>query len=93
MEETVFINQGSLDEYDGQIKGNEFASIMKYFSNKPLLVSTIVSSIIAGVMPLFFSIFMGDMLNVMEDGEDFLEKIKDIIMKISLFTLAETVSM
>ena len=93
MEETVFRNQGTLDEYDVVIKGHEFSRIMNYFSNKPLLAFTIIFAIIAGVMPLFFSIFMGDMLNVMQEETNFLDQIKDIVVKLILFILAENISM
>ncbi|KAK8876060.1 hypothetical protein M9Y10_006244 [Tritrichomonas musculus] len=87
--QSTFRNQGSLDEYQGEMKGHEFVRIMKYFSNKALLVFTIIFAVFGGVMPLLMNLFMGDMVNVMAEGNDFLKRFKPIIFKLIGFTCAQ----
>ena len=85
----MFKKQGTLDEYEGELKGKEFFRTMKYFSNKALLFFTIFFAILAGIMPLFMNIFMGDMVNVMADGIDFMNRFKPIIYKLIGFTFGQ----
>lgn len=91
--QSTFRNQGSLDDYDGVLRGHEFIRTIKYFSNKPLFAFTIIFAIFGGVMPLLMNLFMGDMVNVMADGNNFLNKFKPIIFKIIGFTIAQCVVM
>ena len=86
---TMFKKQGTLDEYEGELKGKEFFRMMKYFSNKALLFFTIFFAVLAGVMPLFMNIFMGDMVNIMADGTDFMNRFKPIIYKLIGFTIGQ----
>ena len=90
---TMFRKQGSLDEYEGEMRGREFTRIIKYFSNKALLFFTIFFAIAAGVMPLLMNLFMGDMVNVMATGTNFLKKFKPIIFKLIGFTIGQFVVM
>lgn len=91
--QSIFRNQGTLDEYEGSVKGHEFIRTMKYFSNKCLLVFTVLFAIIGGVMPLFQSLFMGDMVNTMAGSTGFLDEFKPVIYKIIAFNVAQVVSM
>lgn len=86
---SMFRMQGSLDEYEGTTRGHEFRRIIKYFSNKALAFFTVFFAIVAGVMPLLMNLFMGDMVNVMAGGTDFLNKFKPIIYKLIGFTIGQ----
>lgn len=90
---STFRKQGSLDEYEGEMRGHEFFRIMKYFSNKAMLVFTILFAAFGGVMPLLMNLFMGDMVNVMAGGKDFLKKFTPIVFKLIGFTCAQIVVM
>lgn len=90
---TIFRAQGSNDEFEGELSGREALKILKYFSNKALMAFTILFAIFSGVMPLLMNIFMGDMVNVMNSGDNFLNRFVKIIYKLIGFNFGMLVCM
>lgn len=70
-----------------------FFNIMKLISNKALFAFAIIFAIFYGVMPLLMNIFMGNMVDVMTAGNDFLHKFIPIIYKLIGFCCAQVVCM
>ena len=81
------------EEQEGHKKVNAFSGIMKYFSNKVLLAFAMIFAVFGGAMPLLMNIFMGNMVNVLTDGSNFLHNFLPIIYKLIGFNCAQVVCM
>ncbi|OHS94664.1 ABC transporter family protein [Tritrichomonas foetus] len=88
---SVFKQQGSLDDMVER-KGNEFLRMMKYFSNKAILIFTYLFAIIAGALPLLMSVFMGDMTNSFGTSGSIMPGLTKVIYKMIYFQIGNLVA-
>jgi ABC-type multidrug transport system fused ATPase/permease subunit len=78
---TVFKKQGSQDDENVEVKGDEFIRSIKLFRNKPALVAGLFFTMCAGGAPLLMNIVIGDMMTVMTTEGSFSGKITELIEK------------
>lgn len=68
-----------------------FAKIMKIYSRKLLLVLTIFFAIVLGVLPLLMNVFMGELMNAMNEDGDIMVPLRKVIYKMLVFILLITI--
>lgn len=84
--------QGLQDEIDvSSLPKHCFAKIMKLYSRKLLLVLTIFFAIVLGVLPLLMNVFMGELMNAMNQDGDIMIPLRKVIYKMLVFILAITI--
>ena len=89
--QSVFRSSGTDD--DTTRRGGEFWKILKYYSNKGLLAMTVLFSLICGVLPLVNNIFMGDFMNTMNASTNFMDGLKDVLIKMACFCCGMIIAM
>ena len=85
---TAFRSSGTDDEVER--KGGEFFRILKYYSNKCLLVVAIFFSILCGCLPLIMNVFLGDFMNTMNANENFMDGLITVIYRMTGFCCASS---
>ena len=88
---SAFRSSGTDDAVDR--KGGEFFRILKYYSNKCLLVVAIFFSILCGCLPLIMNVFLGDFMNTMNANENFMDGLITVIYRMTGFCCAMIICM
>lgn len=89
-----FTKKGSGDaDTNFEMKGNEFGRCYKLISHKWALAFGLLFTVVAGASPLLMNITMGEMMNVMTGGTDFINKIRSLCLQLLYITLGMSAAM
>jgi ABC-type multidrug transport system fused ATPase/permease subunit len=83
----VFKKQGTQDE-GVAVKGDEFKRCLKLFKRKSMFVWGLIFTVCTGGAPFLMNVFMGDMMNVMTQDQNFTATILDLCVKMVYVVLA-----